>query len=462
MNITIVGTGYVGLVSGTCFAEMGNNVMCVDIDEEKIKQLRSGNLPIFEPGLHVFYDRNRREGRLRFTTDLAEGVRHGEIIFLALPTPPAADGSADLSYVLGVARHIAVILSEKKYPGFRILVNKSTVPVGSAEKVRKVVEAHGLRSGSHFDVVSNPEFLREGVAVEDFMKPDRVVIGASSDRAASIMSQLYQPFVRQGNPIVVMDIFSAEMTKYAANAFLATKISFMNEVANLCERVGANVDNVRLGIGLDTRIGKQFLYPGIGFGGSCFPKDVQALDRTASMNGYTFEILRAVLEVNDRQRRSLARRISTRFEGSVAGRKIAVWGLAFKPNTDDVREAPSHVVIDDLLAGGASVAAFDPEAVDTTRTVFGDRIAYSRDAYDVLQGADALVICTEWNEFRRPEFERVHELLRQPVIFDGRNLYDPEEMSELGFEYHSIGRPHYVPANNASMLLNTVSTNGKH
>ncbi len=448
MKIGIIGTGYVGLVTGTCFAEMGNDVICVDIDEGKIERLRSGTLTIYEPGLEVYFERNLREARLRFTTSLEEAVRQAQVLFLALPTPPNEDGSADLSYVLGVAGRIAGLLAE--LPGsYRIIVNKSTVPVGTADHVRTLMAEEGLRPGLDFDVVSNPEFLREGVAVEDFMKPERVVIGASSDRAARIMTQLYEPFVRQGNPILVMDERSAEVTKYAANAFLATKISFMNEMANLCERVGANVDRVRVAIGHDSRIGRQFLYPGIGFGGSCFPKDVQALARTADQNEYDFEILKAVLRVNTRQRSLLAERVSRHFGGSLAGKRIAVWGLAFKPNTDDVREAPAHVVIRALLEKGAEVIAFDPEAMDTTRAVLGDRIVYAAGAYEALEGADTLVICTEWNEFRRPDFIRMQSLLKQPLIFDGRNLYDPHRMAELGFAYYSIGRPHRLPTSSA-------------
>ncbi len=445
MKISIIGTGYVGLVTGTCFAEMGNEVICVDIDVEKIRMLNGGELTIFEPGLNVFFERGLREDRLRFTTDLDSTVNESDVIFLALPTPPAEDGSADLSYVLDVARELGRLLAASERRAYTVIVNKSTVPVGTADRVREAIAAAGLRAGEDFDVVSNPEFLREGVAVEDFMKPERVVIGTSSERAAEVMQQLYEPFVRQGNPIVVMDERSSEMTKYAANAFLATKITFMNEIANLCERAGSNVDKVRVGIGLDSRIGKHFLYPGIGFGGSCFPKDVQALARTAEDREYDFEILRAVLNVNDRQRGLLARRVVNYFGGSLAGTRIAVWGLAFKPNTDDVREAPSHVVIRGLLKAGADVSAFDPEAIETTRAVLGDLIEYARDAYEAAAGADALVICTEWNEFRRPDFDMLQRLLKKPVVFDGRNLYDPRRMAELCFDYHSIGRPHYYP-----------------
>lgn len=445
MNIAIVGTGYVGLVTGTCFAEMGNDVICVDIDVEKVQQLQVGRLPIYEPDLDVYLHRNLREGRLHFTTSLAEAVAASEIIFLALPTPPDGDGGADLSYVLGVAGEIGALLRPAPAPGYTILVNKSTVPVGTADKVRRLVEAAGLEAGRDFDVVSNPEFLREGAAVSDFMKPERVIVGASSERAARQMSLLYEPFVRQGNPIYVMDERSAEVTKYAANAFLATKISFMNEIANLCQRVDANVDDVRIGVGSDSRIGKHFLYAGIGFGGSCFPKDVKALAHTAAENGYRFEILESVLAVNDRQRVALVERVRAFFGGSLAGRRVAVWGLAFKPNTDDVREAPSHLVIRGLLDAGATVAAFDPEAMGTTRAVLGDALVYAENAYQALNDADVLVICTEWHEFRRPNFETMKARMRQPVIFDGRNLYNARRMAEAGFDYYSIGRPHYAP-----------------
>lgn len=445
MNISIVGTGYVGLVSGTCFAEMGNEVACVDIDASKVAKLKAGELTIYEPGLEVFFERGLRERRLHFTTDLAEAVEHAQVIFLALPTPPSEDGSADLSYVLGVARQIGFLLAENDKRSYKVIVNKSTVPVGTADQVHAVLEDAGLKPGEDFDVVSNPEFLREGVAVEDFMKPERVVIGTSSQRAAEIMTQLYEPFVRQGNPILIMDERSSEMTKYAANAFLATKITFMNEIANLCERVGSNVDNVRRGIGLDSRIGKQFLYPGIGFGGSCFPKDVQALAKTAVDYEYDFQILKAVLDVNEKQRFKLVGVVDDYFGGNLAEKHIAVWGLAFKPNTDDVREAPAHYIIRGLLERGATVTAFDPEAMETTRRVLGDSIEYAEDAYAALKNADALVICTEWNEFRRPDFDQIKAILNQPIIFDGRNLYEPERMAQLGFEYFSIGRPHIKP-----------------
>lgn len=455
MNIAVVGTGYVGLVTGTCFAEMGNDVTCVDIDEAKVEKLRSGRLTIFEPGLDIFFERNLREERLKFTTDLAEALPDADVVFLALPTPPSEDGSADLSYVLGVARQIGELLSGDPARGYKVVVNKSTVPVGTADRVRAAIKEFGLKPGLDFDVVSNPEFLREGVAVDDFMKPERVVIGTSSDRAAELMTQLYEPFVRQGNPIMVMDERSSEMTKYAANAFLATKITFMNEIANLCEQVGANVDKIRMGIGSDSRIGKQFLYAGIGFGGSCFPKDVQALARTADEYDYDFKVLRAVLDVNDRQREILAERVIEHFGGSLEGKKVAIWGLAFKANTDDVREAPSHVIIRGLLAAGADVTAFDPEAIETTRRVLGEDITYSDDAYDALEGADVLVVCTEWNEFRRPSFDKMRARLKQALVFDGRNLYDPKRMAEMGFDYYSMGRPHYTPVAQPIVLNGT-------
>ena len=445
MEIAIIGSGYVGLVTGTCFAEMGNDVTCVDIDENKIDGLRNGRLPIYEPGLEVYFERSLREGRLHFTTLLEEAVAAANVIFLALPTPSDEDGSADLSYVLKAAADIGDILARNHPDRYTVIVDKSTVPVGTAERVAGVLAAAGLEEGRQFDVVSNPEFLREGVAVDDFMKPERVVIGTGSDKAAALMTALYEPFVRQGNPILTMDVRSAEMTKYAANAFLATKISFMNEIANLSERLGANVDKVRIGIGLDSRIGKQFLYPGIGFGGSCFPKDVKALVHTADETDYDFQILRAVLDVNDRQRQVLADRIIAHFGGDLSGRSLAVWGLAFKANTDDVREAPSHVIIRSLVEAGARITAYDPEAIETTRAVIGDTIDYVTDAYRALDGAEALVVCTEWNEFRRPDFQRMRQRLAQPLVFDGRNLYDPRRMEEHGFEYYSIGRPG-VPA----------------
>jgi len=458
MNIAVIGTGYVGLVSGTCFAEMGNHVTCVDIDERKVQSLAAGTLTIYEPGLEVYFERGRREGRLTFTTDLATAVEPAEVIFLALPTPPGEDGSADLRYVMGVAADIAKLLAANPSWGFKVVVDKSTVPVGTARKVTAVMEAEGLVDGEHFAVVSNPEFLREGVAVEDFMKPERVVVGTESERAAEAMTRLYEPFVRSGNPIIVMDEESAEMTKYAANALLATKITFMNEIANLCERVGADVEKVRRGIGTDSRIGAKFLYAGIGFGGSCFPKDVQALHKTAEQNGYDFQILSAVLDVNDKQKTTLMPRITAALGDDLAGTRVALWGLAFKPHTDDVREAPAHVLIRELTARGADVVAFDPEAVETTKATFEREplagpgtLAYAESAYAAAEGAAALVIATEWPEFRRPTFERLRDALAPgpngaPLVFDGRNVFDPQRMAAAGFEYHSIGRPFVAPS----------------
>ena len=441
MKIGVVGTGYVGLVTGTCFAEMGFDVTCVDIDEKKIELLQSGTSTIYEEGLDQLLRRNLRDHRLSFTTDLQDAAQHSLVLFLALPTPPGEDGSADLSFVETVIRDLGSIWSESADKSYHVVVNKSTVTVGTADRVSEILQDFGLVAGEEFDVVSNPEFLREGVAVLDFMKPERVIIGTESERAAEIMKSLYEPFVRQGNPIVVMDARSAELTKYAANSFLATKISFINEVANLCEKLGANVDQVRHGMGLDSRIGTLILYPGIGFGGSCFPKDVQALRNTATKNGYTFKILDAVLEVNDIQRNLLASRIIERFGGSLSGKKIAIWGLSFKAQTDDVRESPAHSVINGLLEAGAEIFAFDPEAIETTRAVFGDKLNYGSDPYDVLTDADALAVCTEWHEFRRPDYDRVRELMKNPLVFDGRNLFRPEKMKQFGWEYYSIGRP---------------------
>ncbi len=449
MNIAVVGTGYVGLVGGTCFAEMGNQVVCVDIDESKVQKLQGGTVTIYEPGLEVYFERGIREDRLTFTTDLAEAVEDAEVVFLALPTPPAEDGSADLQYVLGVADDIGKLLAANPDWGYKVLVDKSTVPVGTARRVIAAVEAHGVKAGEHFDVVSNPEFLREGVAVDDFMKPERVVIGTDSERAGEIMTRLYEPFVRSGNPIIIMDEESAEMTKYAANSLLATKITFMNEIANLCDLVGANVDHVRRGIGTDSRIGPKFLYAGIGFGGSCFPKDVQALHRTAREEGYDFRMLQAVLDVNDDQKTVLVPRLTEALGGdNLTGKTIGIWGLAFKPHTDDVREAPAHVIIRDLVARGATVQAFDPEAVETTQAAFEHTalegpgsLTYSENAYAAASGADALVVATEWPEFRRPDLERVRDSMKQPIIFDGRNVFDSKRMAALGFTYSSIGRP---------------------
>jgi UDPglucose 6-dehydrogenase len=432
MKIAVVGTGYVGLVTGTCFAETGNTVTCVDIDQEKISRLSSGVITIYEPGLEKLFQRNIKEERLQFTTSLPEGIREAALIFLALPTPPGEDGSADLKYVLGVAEEIGKLLDD-----YKVIVNKSTVPVGTAEKVYKAVRKHYK---GEFDVVSNPEFLREGVAVEDFMKPDRVVIGSSSERARKLMGDLFAPFVRQGNPVIYMDERSAELTKYAANSFLATKITFMNEVARLCEKLGADVDMVRRGIGSDDRIGKRFLFPGIGYGGSCFPKDVQALVKSSHEVDYDFRILEAVMQVNEEQKVYFIPRIKEYFNDSLVGKKIAIWGLAFKPNTDDIREAPALYIIKALVGEGAKVEAYDPEAMNNVKKEMNGVISFSENQYDCLRDADALVIATEWNEFRTPDFERMSSLLKNKVIFDGRNVFDTEEMRKHGFQYISVGR----------------------
>jgi len=433
MKIAVVGTGYVGLVSGTCFAESGNHVVCVDIDKAKVEKMKNGYVPIYEPGLEVLFDRNTKQGRLHFTTDLAEGIKDAKIIFLALPTPPGADGSADLSFVLKVAKDLSEIITD-----YKVIVDKSTVPVGTAEKVEAVL----LEKLDHslFDVVSNPEFLREGVAVEDFMKPDRVVVGTSSEKAQKVMTALYEPFVRQGNPIIFMDERSAEMTKYAANSYLATRISFMNEIANLCERLGADVDMVRKGMGSDSRIGKRFLFPGVGYGGSCFPKDVQALAKSAQENEYDFKILKAVMHVNDLQKEILSSKILQYFDGDLTGKTIGVWGLAFKPNTDDIREAPALTIISRLLNKGAKVKAYDPEAMENVKQIFGDKIEFSTNEYDAVEGVDALAIVTEWNEFRTPDFDRMKQLMKTHAIFDGRNIYDVKTTRDMGFYYDSIGR----------------------
>lgn len=432
MNIAVVGTGYVGLVTGTCFAEMGNHVICVDIDKAKVEKMRNGEIPIYEPHLDKLFEKNIKQNRLSFTTELDDAIKKSSIIFLALPTPPGEDGSADLSYVLGVANKLGSIIND-----YKIIINKSTVPVGTAEKVRDAVAKNAK---VEFDVISNPEFLREGFAVDDFMKPDRVVIGTRSDKAKKVMSDLYAPFVRQGNPIYFMDERSAEMTKYAANAFLATKITFMNEVANLCEKVGANVDAIRIGIGSDDRIGKRFLFAGIGYGGSCFPKDVQALEKTAKDYKYDFKILEAVMDVNDRQKNVLAEKVKSYYNGNVKGKKFALWGLAFKPDTDDIREAPALFIIDELTKAGATIRAYDPEAMKNVQKQIGDKIEFATDEYDALKDADALLIATEWSVFRTPEFDKISSSLKSKVIFDGRNLYDPVQMKELGYYYNSIGR----------------------
>ncbi len=431
-KIAVIGTGYVGLVTGTCFAETGNQVICVDNNVAKVEKMRNGEIPIYEPHLDVLFERNIKANRLVFTTDLLEGIKDAEIIFLALPTPPGEDGSADLSYILGVAEELGKIITD-----YKVVVDKSTVPVGTAEKVRLAMAKNATVD---FDVVSNPEFLREGFAVDDFMKPDRVVIGTSSDRAKKTMDQLYKPFVRQGNPIIFMDEKSAELTKYAANSFLATKITFMNEIANFCELVGADVDKVRIGIGSDERIGKRFLFPGIGYGGSCFPKDVQALVKSGNEYNFSFEILKSVMTVNEEQKTVIIPKIKNFFRGDLKGKKIALWGLAFKPDTDDIREAPALYIIDALVDAGATVTAFDPEAMPNVQGVIGDKITYASNEYEALENADALVVCTEWGIFRNPDFDKIATLLNDKVIFDGRNLFDLNEMNERGFYYSSIGR----------------------
>ncbi|HSZ24674.1 MAG TPA: UDP-glucose/GDP-mannose dehydrogenase family protein [Cytophagaceae bacterium] len=432
MKIAVVGTGYVGLVSGTCFAETGNNVTCIDIDKEKVAQMKNGIIPIYEPGLEELFKRNIEEGRISFSTNLEEGIKNAEIIFLALPTPSGDDGSANLSYIMNVAEQLGGLLEQ-----YTVIVDKSTVPVGTSAKVEAAI---AKKCKVDFDVVSNPEFLREGVAVDDFMKPDRVVIGTSSEKAKKVMEKLYSPFVRQGNPIYIMDEKSAELTKYAANAFLAMKISFMNEIANLAEIVGADVDKIRKGIGSDSRIGKQFLYAGTGYGGSCFPKDVKALAKTSEDYNFDFKILNAVMGVNKNQKTILIPKVKRYFQNNLKGKTIALWGLAFKPNTDDIREAPALDIIEELLKEGAIVNAFDPEAMENVRKVMGSKINLTEKSYQALDGADALIIVTEWNEFRLPDFEKMSKLLKNKVIFDGRNLFENEQMMELGFHYESIGR----------------------
>ncbi len=431
-KIAVVGTGYVGLVTGTCFAETGNQVVCIDIDANKVEKMRNGMVPIYEPELDTLFHRNVKANRLSFTTSLEEGISDAEIIFLALPTPPGEDGSADLSYILGVADQLGKIMKE-----YKVIVDKSTVPVGTAEKVHQAIAKNAT---TEFAVVSNPEFLREGFAVSDFLKPDRVVIGTSDERAKKVMETLYKPFVRQGNPIYFMDEKSAELTKYAANSFLATKITFMNEIANFCELVGADVDKVRIGIGSDSRIGKRFLFPGIGYGGSCFPKDVQALVKSGREKHFEFEILDAVMRVNEKQKTVLFPKINNFFRGDLNGKKIAIWGLAFKPDTDDIREAPALYMIDELTKAGAVVMAYDPEAMENVKRLIGDKITYASNEYEVLENADALLICTEWGIFRNPDFNKMKNLMKDHVIFDGRNLYEMDEMTTRGFYYASIGR----------------------
>ncbi len=432
MKIAVVGTGYVGLVTGTCFAETGNQVTCVDINEDKINRMKAGEVPIYEPGLEDLFHRNVEEGRLKFTTDLAEGIEGAKVIFLALPTPPGEDGSADLKYILQVANDLGPLLAD-----YTVLIDKSTVPVGTSELVRNAVAKN---ASVDFDVVSNPEFLREGVAVEDFMKPDRVVIGTESPRAKELMNVLYAPLVRQGNPIIFMDERSAEMTKYAANAFLATKITFMNEIANLCELVGANVDDIRRGIGTDSRIGKRFLFAGIGYGGSCFPKDVQALAKTSEENNYKFHILESVMKVNEKQKTKLMPTIQAHFNNDLAEKTIGIWGLAFKPYTDDIREAPALYNIEALLELGCKINVYDPEAMPNVKAILGDQVTFSKNPYEAIDQADALLIVTEWPQFRTPDFERMETLLKNKVIFDGRNLYETSQMRDLGYTYYSIGR----------------------
>lgn len=432
MKIAVIGTGYVGLVTGTCLAETGNEVVCVDIDAEKVEKMRNGVVPIYEPHLDVLFERNIKANRLQFTTSLKEGLEHGDIIFLALPTPEDEDGSADLSYVLNVSEEIGKLMTS-----YKVIVDKSTVPVGTAEKVHGVIAANAQ---CEFDVVSNPEFLREGFAVDDFLKPERIVVGSSSERATAMMQKLYNPFVRSGNPVIIMDEKSAELTKYAANSFLATKITFMNEIANYCEKVGADVDKVRVGMGTDSRIGKRFLFPGIGYGGSCFPKDVKALRKAGLDEGYDFKILNSVIEVNQKQKSILIPKIEAHFNKDLKGKKIAIWGLAFKPETDDIREAPSIDVMNELLDQDANLHVFDPEAMPNIKKRFGDALTYGNSMYEVLEDAEALVICTEWSIFRSPSFTKLKQLLKSPSIFDGRNLYQVEDMAKEGFKYVSIGR----------------------
>jgi UDPglucose 6-dehydrogenase len=438
VTLAVIGTGYVGLVSGTCLAETGNNVICVDIDENKVEQMKTGQIPIYEPGLEVLFLRNIVKKRLSFTTDLREAVKQSEVIFLCLPTPQSGDGAADLQYVLKVADDLGQLFKDEPDLGFKVIVDKSTVPVGTSDRVRVAIKKHA--PNFDFDVCSNPEFLREGIAVEDFMKPERVIVGTSSDKSKKIMENLYEPFIRTGNPIYFMDEKSAEMTKYAANSFIAMKISYMNEIAKLCELTGAQVDAVRIGIGSDSRIGKRYLFPGIGYGGSCFPKDVHALVNTANENKYDFKILKSVIDVNKNQVVHFFNKISHHYKGSLKGFQFAMWGLAFKPNTDDVREAPAHYLIKLLLEAGATVKAYDPEANNTTKVVLGDIIQYAETSDETLKNSDALIVVTEWKEFRNPDFDKIKQGLKTPVIFDGRNLYDLDKMKELKFTYYSIGR----------------------
>lgn len=432
MKIAVVGTGYVGLVTGTCLAETGNEVLCIDIDQNKVKQMQAGEVPIYEPHLDVLFERNIKANRLKFSTSLEEGLEHGDIIFLALPTPEDEDGSADLKYILGVADEMGKLIKD-----YKVIVDKSTVPVGTSDKVKEAIAKHAKVD---FDVVSNPEFLREGFAVDDFLKPERIVVGSSSERATKLMEKLYKPYVRSGNPIIIMDEKSAELTKYASNSFLAAKITFMNEIANFCEKVGADVDKVRIGMGTDSRIGKRFLFPGIGYGGSCFPKDVKALHKSGLDNNYNFKILDAVINVNARQKLVLIPKIENHFNNDLKGKNIAIWGLAFKPETDDIREAPSLYMIDALLEAGCNITAFDPEAMPNVKRKLGDKIKFASSMYDALKNADALVISTEWSIFRTPDFNKIKNEMASPTIFDGRNLYDVKDVINEGFNYISIGR----------------------
>ena len=432
MNIAVIGTGYVGLVTGTCLAETGNSVICVDIDEDKVEKLKNGVIPIYEPHLDNFFQRNISQKRLSFTTSLKEGIKDAQFIFLALPTPPGEDGSADLSYILGVAENLGKILDD-----YKVIIDKSTVPVGTAAKVSAAIKKN---TKVDFDVVSNPEFLREGFAVEDFMKPDRVVVGTSSEKAKNLMEELYKPFVRQGNPIIFMDEKSAELTKYAANSFLATKITFMNEIANYCEIIGADVDKVRKGIGTDSRIGKRFLFPGIGYGGSCFPKDVKALNKSGIDENFQFKIINAVMDVNEIQKLILVQKVKSYFGNDLRGKNFALWGLAFKPETDDIREAPSLDIINELTLAGANIVSYDPEAMPNVKKLIGDKIKYANSSLEALKNVDALLIATEWAAFRNPDFNEMNSLMKNPIIFDGRNLYSIESMIKRNFYYQSIGR----------------------
>lgn len=432
MNVTVIGTGYVGLVTGTCLSDMGNNVTCVDIDEKKVEAMKEGKVPIYEPNLEELFHRNIKGNRLHFTTSLEEGIKDSTIIFLALPTPQDEDGSADLSYVEAVAHDLGRLITD-----YKIIINKSTVPVGTSDRVREIIFSH---TNIEFDVVSNPEFLREGYAVRDFIKPQRIIIGSNSEKAKKKLAELYKPFVTIGRPIIYMDERSSELTKYASNTFLATKITFMNEVANLCEKIGADVDLVRMGMGSDARIGNRFLFPGIGYGGSCFPKDVNALVKSSDEADYNFKILKSVLDINKKQKKSLIPKIKNYFNGDLKGKKVAIWGLAFKPNTDDIREAPSIDIINELLLEEVSIAAYDPEAMPNMKRIYGEKIDFCQDAYSALKGADCLVVCTEWSEFISPSFDRIKDLMNNATVFDGRNIFDLEVMKNHEFHYESVGR----------------------